>query len=125
MRIRFQADNDLKFGIVKAVRLREPTVDFASAQEAELDQVPDSILLDRAAAEGRVLVSHDRRTMINYFRDHLEAGKDSPGLLIVSQGSAIGDVVEALLCIWAVSDPAEIQNQTFYLPSITRHFFTR
>jgi len=32
--IRFQADNDLKFGIVKAVRRREPTIDFVSAQEA-------------------------------------------------------------------------------------------
>lgn len=28
--------------------------------------------------------------MIEHFRDHLAAGKSSPGLLIVSQGSAIG-----------------------------------
>ncbi len=97
MSIRFQADNDLKFGIVKAVRRQEPTVDFVSAQEAGLDAVPDPLLLDRAAAEGRVLVSHDRRTMIDHFRDHLAAGKSSPGLLIVSQGSAIGDVAEALI----------------------------
>jgi hypothetical protein len=91
--IRFQADNDLKFGIVKAVRRREPTVDFLSAQESGLDSVPDPVLLDRVAAAGRVLVSHDRRTMIDHFRDHLAVGKSSPGLLIVSQGSAIGEVV--------------------------------
>lgn len=125
MSIWFQADNDLKFGIVKAVRRREPTVDFLSAQEAGLDGVPDPVLLDRAAAEGRVLVSHDRRTMIDHFRDHLAAGKSSPGLLIVSQGSAIGDVVEALLYVWALSDPAELRDQAYYLPSISRHFFTR
>jgi len=123
--IRFQADNDLKFGIVKAIRRREPTVDFLSAQEAGLDGVPDPVLLDRAAAEGRVLVSHDRRTMIDHFRDHLAAGKASPGLLIVSQGSAIGDVVEAVLYVWALSDPAELLDQAYYLPSISRHFFTR
>ena len=109
MSIRFQADNDLKFGIVKA----------------GLDGVPDPVLLDRAAAEGRVLVSHDRRTMIDNFRDHLAAGKFSPGLLIVSQGSAIGDVVEAVLYVWALSDPAELRDQAYYLPSISRHFFTR
>ncbi|MBM3786081.1 MAG: hypothetical protein FJW30_17115 [Acidobacteria bacterium] len=125
MSIRFQADNDLKFGIVKAIRRREPTVDFLSAQEAGLDGVPDPVLLDRAAAEGRVLVSHDRRTMIDHFRDHLAAGKASPGLLIVSQGSAIGDVVEAVLYVWALSDPAELLDQAYYLPSISRHFFTR
>jgi hypothetical protein len=34
--LRFQADNDLKFAIVKAVRRREPGVDFLSAQESQL-----------------------------------------------------------------------------------------
>lgn len=125
MSIRFQADNDLKFGIVKAVRRREPAIDFVSAQEAGLDRVLDPELLDRAAADGRVLVSHDRPTMIDHFRDHLSTGKSSPGLLIVSQGAAIGDVVQALVYLWALSDPAELRDQIYYLPSISRHFFTR
>jgi len=123
--IRFQADNDLRFGIVKAVRRREPAVDFASAQETGLDGVSDPVLLEHVAAENRVLVTHDRRTMIDHFRNHLAEGKVSPGLLIVSQGSAIGDVVEALLYLWALSDPAELRNQVYYLPSISRHRFPR
>ncbi len=123
--IRLQADNDLKFGIVQAVPRREPAVDIVSAQEAGLDGVPDPMLLHRAAAEGRVLVSHDRRTMIGHFRDRLASGKSSPGLLIVSQGSAIGEVVEALLYVWALSDPAELRDQAYYLPSISRHVVTR
>jgi hypothetical protein len=123
--IRFQADNDLKFGIVKAVRRREPTIDFVSAQEAGLDGVGDPELLDRAAAEGRVLVSHDRRTMIGHFRAHLAAGKSAPGLLIVSQGALIGDVVEALVYVWALSNPADLRDQAYYLPTLSRHFFTR
>ena len=125
MSIRFQADNDLKYGIVKAVRRREPTMDFVSAQDAGLDGVPDAVLLDRAAAEGRVLVTHDRRTMIDHFRDHVAGGKSSPGLLIVSQGSAISDVVDALLYVWALADPADLRDQIYYLPFISRHFFRR
>lgn len=125
MSIRFQADNDLKFGIVKAVRLREPSVDFRSAQEACLDAIPDAVLLERAAAEGRILVSHDRRTMIQNFHDHLAAGKSSPGLLIVSQDCTIGEVVEALVHVWALCDPVELRDQVHYLPSISRHSFPR
>ena len=125
MSIRFQADNDLKFGIVKAVRHREPTIDFVPAQEAGLDRIGDPELLDRAAAEGRVLVSHDKRTMIHYFRERLAVGKSGPGLLIVSRGALIGDVVEALVYVWTLSDPAELRNQVHYLPSLSRHFFTR
>lgn len=89
MSIRFQADNDLKFGIVKAVRRREPAIDFASAQEAGLDGVSDPEVLDRAATEGRILVSHDRHTMLDYFRAHLATGKSIPGVLIVSQGARV------------------------------------
>ena len=52
MSIRFQADNDLKFGIVKAVRRREPSMNFFSAQEAGLDGVGDPELLDRVRWRG-------------------------------------------------------------------------
>jgi hypothetical protein len=56
--IRFQADNDLKLAIVMAVRRREPAIDFASSREAGLDGVGDPELLERAARDTRVLVSH-------------------------------------------------------------------
>ena len=124
MSIRFQADNDLRFGIVKAVRRREPAVDFLSASDAGLNGVADPEVLDRAAAEDRILVSHDRRTMIHHFRERLAVGKSSPGLLVVSQSAAISDVVEGLLYIWALSDPAGLRNQVHYLPSLSRHLFT-
>ena len=125
MSIRFQADNDLKFAIVKAVRRREPAIDFASAQESGLDGLSDPDLLDRATSDGRVLVSHDLRTMLDHFRSHLAAGKTSPGLLLVSQGESIGEVFEALVVLWAVTDPSELSDQAYRLPSLTRHVFPR
>lgn len=125
MSVRFQADNDLRFEIVKAVRRREPAIDLRSAQEARLSRIPDQELLDRALAENRVLISHDRRTMIDHFRRHLDAGKASPGLLIVSQRAPVGDVVEAIVYVWALFDPADLRDQAYYLPSFSRHVFGR
>ena len=61
------------------MRRREPSIDFVSAHEAGLDGVGDPELLNRAAEQGRVLVSHDRRTMLDDFRARLAAGKSSPG----------------------------------------------
>ena len=110
MSIRFQADNDLKFVIVKAVRRRESAIDFASARDAGLEGVGDPELLERAAGENRVLVSHDRRTMLDHFRTRLAAGKASPGVLIVSQGASIGLVAEAIVFIWSLSDPSELSK---------------
>lgn len=93
----FQADADLKHAIVKAVCQREPSIDFASAGESGLQGVTDPELLERAARGGRILVSHDRRTVLAHFRARLKAGKSSPGLLVVSQGVPIGPVVSAIV----------------------------
>jgi hypothetical protein len=123
--IRFQADNDLKFAIVKALRRRGPAIDFASAHEAGLEAVGDPELLERAARDNRVLVSHDRRTMLNHFRNHLAAEKPSAALLVVSQGTPIGLVVEAIVLLWAVADPTELRDQAYPLPSLIHHTFPR
>ena len=124
MSIRFQADNDLRFGI-KAVRRREPAIDFVAAQEAGFDGVSDPEILERAASAGRVLVTHDRRTMISHFRIRLGAGISSPGILVVSQGAQIGEVVESIVYLWALADPYDLCNQVHYLPSMSRHVFGR
>jgi hypothetical protein len=103
--VRFQADADLKHAIVKAVRKLEPAVDFASSADAGLEDIGDPELLERSAQQGRILVSHDRRTMVAYFRSRLEAGKSSPGLFIVSQGGPVGPVARTIVLAWAASEP--------------------
>jgi hypothetical protein len=84
----------------------------------------DPDLLDRADDDGLVLVSHDLRTMPGHLRSHLAAGKASPGPLVVSQGESIGEVVEALVVLWAVTDPGELSDQAYHLPSLIRHVFS-
>ena len=125
MSIRFQADADLHFGIVKAVRRREPAIDFASALESELRGIDDSQVLERAARDNRVLVSHDRRTMLDHFRLRLVSGDSSPGLLIVPKDGPLGPAVEAIIFLWAAMDPDEMRNRAIHIPSLTDHFFPR
>jgi hypothetical protein len=121
--IRFQADADINFEIVKAVRRRETAIDFASAADAGFESVGEVEILERAAKDHRALVSHDRRTMLNHFRQRLAAGKSSPGLLIVSQRVVTGLVVEAILLLWALAEPADLRDQAYHLPSFGRHVF--
>ena len=84
MKIKFQADADLNEDILTGARRRERAVDFQTAGEAGLRDVPDEQVLAQAAREGRVLVSHDRRTMPQAFGNFI-LNETSPGLLIVSQ----------------------------------------
>ena len=123
--IRFQADADLNLDIVMAVLQKEPGVDFASASDSKLRGLKDPEVLKRAAEANRVLVSQDRNTMLNHFRNYLASGMSSPGLLVVSRIVPVGPIVEAILILWSSSGPSEVRDQAYYLPSLARHVFTR
>ncbi|QYO62309.1 DUF5615 family PIN-like protein [Leptolyngbya sp. 7M] len=63
MTVRYQADADLNQMIVTGVLRREPAIDFQTAFAAGLEGVKDSEVLALAAQQGRILISHDRKTM--------------------------------------------------------------
>jgi hypothetical protein len=116
LRPRFQADNDLRASIRLGVLRREPSIDFQSARDAALDGVSDLEVLRKAMEEGRILVSHDENSMPRYFREFLAQGHESPGVLIVPQGTAIRTVIESILVLWHASNASEWVNRIDWLP---------
>ena len=123
MSIRFLADADLDGAILRGVCRREPSIDFKSANDAGLEGLTDSDVLELAAAEGRILVSHDTSTMPVHFADRSRLGLKSPGVLLALQSADVGDVIESLLIIWSASREGEWIDQIHYLPSLSRHAF--
>jgi hypothetical protein len=115
VKIKYQADADLRQRIVSAVRRREPGIDFQTAHAAGIDGLEDLDVLKVAAREGRILVSHDKKTMPYYFGEFIQRD-ESPGLFIVSQDLAIGRAVEELIMIWAASETEEWINCISYIP---------
>lgn len=115
MTVRFQADADLNAEIVAGVLRREPSIDFQTADEANLRQVPDPEVLTLAAQEGRILVTHDRRTMPRHFADFI-LHHSSPGVLIIAQTVSVRVAIEELLLVWAASESAEWRNLIVELP---------
>ena len=115
MKVRFQADADLKHAIVSATLRREPMIEFQNAVAAGLAGRHDVEVFTIAAREGCVLVSHDNRTMPGHFAEFI-ANNASPGVIIASQRLAIGVVVEELLLIWSASEASEWVNRITHLP---------
>jgi hypothetical protein len=97
--IRFLADADLDGAILHGVRRREPSIDFKSANDAALEGLPDPEVLELAATEGRILVSHDTSTMPVHFAARSHLGLKSPGVLLTLQSADVGEVIESLLII--------------------------
>ena len=118
MTVRFLADEDLDAAIIRGVRSREPSMDILDVKSSGLRGTKDPALLEIAAEQGRILITHDRNTMPQHFWERLAYGKSSPGLLIVpDRPNAIGAAIEWLLLIWGASEPEEWRDRIEYMPA--------
>jgi hypothetical protein len=66
--------------------------------------------------EGRILLSHDKKTMVPDFVQHLHAGRHSPGLLIVHKRYTLPALLGTLEAIAHFGDPADYLDQIDYIP---------
>jgi hypothetical protein len=115
MTIRFQADADFNQTILLAAIRREPSLDFQTAFAGGLAGLADTDVLARSAESGRILVTHDQRTMPRHFAEFVKR-QASPGLVIVRQSLAVSAVVDDLLVIHAATDAGEWINRWVFLP---------
>ena len=115
MRPRFQADADLNHKIVVGLRRRELSVDFMSAHDGGVIGVSDPDVLRIAANSGRILISHDRKTMPSHFVRFCET-QSSRGLIIVAQDLDIGAAIDDLLLIWLATEAEEWVDKIGFVP---------
>ena len=114
--IRYQADADLNALIIRAVVRLEPTLEFQTADEAKLRGLPDPQVLEISADAGRILVTHDQRTMPYHFANFLET-RSSPGVIVVRQHLPIAAAAEGLVRIWAGTQVEEWRDRIYWLKS--------
>lgn len=110
------ADENLISDIVRGLLRRNPKIDIVRVQDVGLLGADDPRVLDWAAAEGRILVTHDRRTVPRYANQRVEAGLPMPGVFIVPQSLSIGQAIEDLLLLCQYTSGAEWEGLVYYLP---------
>jgi len=115
MSVKFLADVNLNTRIVKGLRRREPLVDFQTAEGAALTAKNDLQVLEIAADSGRILVTHDRKTIPQAFGTFV-SHRQSAGVLIVPQSLGLGTAIEELLLIWVASDAEDWLNVISPIP---------
>ncbi len=114
--IRFIADEDFNGRIMRGLLRRKANLDIVRAQDVGLPGASDEKLLEWAADNERVLVTHDKRTMPRHLRDRLAAGLHTPGLVIVDDWAPIGRCIEDLLLMAECSEENEWQARIVYIP---------
>ncbi|HEX8195841.1 MAG TPA: DUF5615 family PIN-like protein [Pyrinomonadaceae bacterium] len=114
--IRFLADEDFNRRILRGLKRRLPALDIVRVQDVGLITQPDTEVLEWAANENRIILTHDVTTMTKHAFDRVELGLKMPGVIEVSQNIQIGEAVEELILIAECSLENEWLNQVIYLP---------
>lgn len=114
--LRVLIDHDLDQDILRGLLRRVPDLDAVTAHEVGISEAPDPDLLAWAAEAGRVLVTHDRRTMPAHASARLAAGEDIAGVIIVSRKMPLGAAIDELEIVVSCSEPEEWQNLARHIP---------
>ncbi len=112
---KFLADEDLNNRIVRGVRRRSETIDIVRVHEVGLLGEPDPVVLEWAANEQRIVLTHDAATMIGFAYDRIRDQRIFPGLIVISQYAPIGRGIDDIERI-AYSSDFQLAGQVVYLP---------
>jgi len=114
--LRLVADENLNNSIVRGLLRRQPELDIVRIQDVGLSGTDDPTVLEWAAREGRVLLTHDVSTITKYAYERVRAGQPMPGVFEVGRNVPIGRAIEDILLLAEYSFDDEWEGQVRYLP---------
>lgn len=114
--MKFLADENFNNDILRGVWRRIPDANFIRVQDTVILGADDLRVLEYAAEQGYIVLTHDVNTMRGYFYERVRAELAVPGLFLIHKQTPIGSVVDALELIILASSETEWAGQITYIP---------
>jgi len=115
-KIRFLTDEDFRRPILDGVRRRLPDLDIVRVQDVGLRSFRDEVVLEFAALDNRIVLSHDLASMKNHALNRLSSGLIMPGLFLIPQSVPIGVAIHEIVFVAECSRDDEWNGLIRYLP---------
>jgi hypothetical protein len=109
-------DENFDARILHGLRRRLAALDAVRVQDVGLLGEEDPPILAWAAAEGRVLLTHDEATMPRYAYERVGRHEPLPGVVVVPDELSVGRAIDDLVLLLALSGPEDVADQVMYLP---------
>jgi hypothetical protein len=114
--VKLLADENFRGAIVRGLLRRLPDLDLVRVPDVGLGEADDPAVLAWAAAEGRLVLTHDAATLIGFAYERVQARLPMPGIIEVRQDVPVGLVIADLLLLIGASREGEWEGQVLYLP---------
>ena len=114
--IAFLVDQNFNEHIVDGLTRRDSALGFAHVRDVGSAEAPDPVVLQWAAENGMVLLTHDRKTIPPFAYDRVAAGLPMPGVFLVSADMPVGRTIDELLVAAHCLEPSECKDIATYFP---------
>ncbi|NOZ28472.1 MAG: hypothetical protein GXP39_10530 [Chloroflexi bacterium] len=114
--LRLAADENFNHDIIRGLLRRKPDLDIVCIQDVGLSGADDPTVLEWAAQERRILLTHDVTTITRYAYERVRDGKPMPGVFEVSRAMPVRAAIEDILLLAECSFEGEWEGQVRYLP---------
>lgn len=95
---------------------RVPELNIVRVQDVGLAGADDPTILEWAAGQGRVLLTHDVATITGFAYERLVRAEPMPGVFELPSGMSVRDAINELSLIAHCSVDGEWDGQVRYLP---------
>ena len=110
------SDENFNGDIVRGLLRRRPDLDLVRVQDVGLLGADDPAVLEWAATQNRILLTHDRATVPDFAYERVAAGQAMPRVWVVDNFMPVGRAIDELLLLAECSLPGEWENRVLYLP---------
>ncbi len=110
------ADENFSHRILRGIKLRAGHLDILIAQNVGLGGSKDSALLEWAAEQHRIVLTHDRQTIPKHAYQRIRSRQPMPGVIVVSDTMPIGEAVESLTVYLECGTAEDFENLVTFLP---------
>ena len=114
--LRLAADENFNGDIVRGLLRRNPKLDIVRVQDVGLSGADDPSVLQWAADQGRIVVTHDTSTLAKHAFARIAAGQPMPGVFEVRSVAPAGQAVDDLMLLSECSFDGEWEGQVRFLP---------
>lgn len=116
MMLRFIADENFDNGIIEGLFQRRADIDLVRVQDVGLRGEDDPAILEWAANENRILLTHDIHTMTHFAYERVRNGQFMLGVLEVRKSLSIGVAIEHIILVAECSFDGELEDKVIYIP---------
>ena len=114
--VRLAVDQNFDARIVSGLLRRLPLLDIVHVRDVGLAEAPDSAILEWTALTGRILLTHDKSTLVGDAYERVVLGGQMPGVIAVTRRCPVGQAIADLELLLECTSDDEWPGRVRFVP---------